>query len=245
MEFIKIRLAVFTLAFYLLFVIYLIIEAKEKENQIEWTRLVFLLAGIEAIVFTAIGYVFGRDTSRKAEVNAKNNEAEALQKKNEAERKKEEVTKKEQLAKNQLARLQEAVITEHSLLGNTEGVNYEIFNVKSEKKDKKIKSRALTIALEEQENFRQLTEISFDYKVNVDDFQSITIDGETKYSSEGYFSSVYVYGKRVEVEIDRDNFKSWEFTATNIIDENGKEMVMSNAPLISNGNKSSFKIEYK
>jgi len=57
-------------------VIYLLGRVDREEP--EWTRSVFLLTGVEAITFAAVGWLFGREVSRKAAEDAtkKANEAQ-------------------------------------------------------------------------------------------------------------------------------------------------------------------------
>lgn len=47
----------------------------EKTNQ--WTRLLHLLSSVEAIVFTAVGFIFGREVSRARANNAEKRETQA------------------------------------------------------------------------------------------------------------------------------------------------------------------------
>ncbi len=244
----KFKLAVAILIFYLAFIAYLIFKIDIDETH--WGRFLFLFSGIEAIVFAAVGYVFGRDVSRKAEANAEKNANEAKKEKDEAQKEKEKAKKKTQTAKEDLIRLQEAVLSENNSFngfGKSSIINpAKVRGTKAGTSSQNLfNSRALSLVLEQQESRERNPVVSFNFKVEVDDFQSITIDGDTKYSSDGYFSSVYTYGNSIEVSIDRDNFKTWKFVASDVTDEGGREMIMSNSPLESNGNKSSFHIEYK
>jgi hypothetical protein len=238
----KFKLAVIILIFYLAFMAYLIFNIDIDETH--WGRFLFLFTGIEAIVFAAVGYVFGRDVSRRAEASAEKNTKDA-------KKEKEEANKKTHSVKEDLIRLQEAVLSENNSLSNFGKSNLANPVRTHEAKSSTLpnqnlfNSRALSLVLQQQESNKSNPFVSFNFKVEVDDFQSITIDGDTKYSSEGYFSSVYTYGNSIEVAVDRDNFKTWTFVASDITDEDGREMIMSNTPLETNGNKSSFHIEYK
>lgn len=244
----KFKLAIVILIFYLAFIAYLIFNIGIKENH--WGRFLFLFSGIEAIVFAAVGYVFGRDVSRRSEVIAEKDAKNAKREKDEAQKEKEKTTKEKQIIKENLIRLQEAVLSENNSqlnFGGNRNNPVKASGVKSTGFLSKnlFNSRALDLVIKQQKSFAQSPIVSFNFKVEVDDFQSVTVDGKTKYSSEGYFRSVYTFGKTIDVSVDRDNFKTWKFTAFDITDEDGREMVMSNSPLETNGNKSSFYIEYK
>ena len=46
-------------------------QAHIKEEDLYWTRYIYLLSGVEAIAFAAAGYFFGSEVNRKAAENAK------------------------------------------------------------------------------------------------------------------------------------------------------------------------------
>jgi len=59
---------------------YLLYQASDTKDSLEWERLVFIFGAIEAVTFTAIGWVFGREINRQradaAEQRADNAETE-------------------------------------------------------------------------------------------------------------------------------------------------------------------------
>ncbi len=243
----KFKLAIGILFFYLLFIAFLTFYIDIDEKY--WGRFLFLFSGVEAIVFAAIGYVFGRDVSRNLEKNAEKKEKEANKEKEKAIKEKEKAEKKAVLNKENLIRIQEAVISENqnsfNNLGNESIGTFTTKSVtKSEIASPKTINRSLELATNSFKVLGAYVEVSFKYTIKADDFKSISIDGNTKYDTNGYYSAVFAYGNTIDIEVDRDNFKIWEFEATDIIDEDGRKMKMSNSPLKSNGNKTSFKIEY-
>jgi len=99
-------LAVVLIAIYLGFVIYLMKKVdlfeltkdptKNASDNLKWARYLFLFTGIEAIVFTAVGYVFGRDVSRKSEQKAEQMAEEEKNEKQKAQQEKDEAKKEAQ-----------------------------------------------------------------------------------------------------------------------------------------------------
>ena len=75
----------FALFVYLIFRLLGIVNTKE---ELEWTRSVYLLSGVEAILFSATGYFFGEKASREraesAEEDLSDAQAEASEAKDEA-----------------------------------------------------------------------------------------------------------------------------------------------------------------
>lgn len=67
------KVAIAVLILYIGFVIVLIV----MRNDSHWDRLVYLLGGFEAIVFAAIGWIFGTTVARGAVEEAKSAKAEA------------------------------------------------------------------------------------------------------------------------------------------------------------------------
>jgi len=65
--------AVVTMVGFAVFVAFLVVKASSA-NDTSWTRFVYLFGAVEALVFTAFGWLFGREVNRQA---AKNAEARA------------------------------------------------------------------------------------------------------------------------------------------------------------------------
>ncbi len=74
-------IAVLVLIGFAVFVAYLAIRVTSSSEQ-SWTRLVYLFGAVEALVFTAFGWLFGREVHRQA---AKSAEARADSAENRAE----------------------------------------------------------------------------------------------------------------------------------------------------------------
>jgi hypothetical protein len=116
LELIKYLMALLVLAFYfgiIAFVAYKVDGSAGKE--IEWSRYLYLIAGIEAIVFVAVGFVFGKDVARKAQQNAENIANTSQQTASQAINEKEQAQQKTQDIKKSLISLAEAVIAEQNM----------------------------------------------------------------------------------------------------------------------------------
>ncbi len=59
-----------------LLIIYLLFS-KLDEQELYWTRAVYLLSGVEAVAFAAAGFFFGRDVNRQRAESAENQAEEA------------------------------------------------------------------------------------------------------------------------------------------------------------------------
>jgi hypothetical protein len=246
---VRFKLAIAILAVYVLFMAYLAIAQIQIEEPF-WGRLVFLFSGIEAIVFTAVGFVFGREINRKSEQlaskmvkDAEKEKEKAEEQKKDAESKKEKADREAKINKLKLSKLQEAVITENRVLKSIQGSDSLQFKGQTAT-DSTIGSRALDLATKYESDESTLI-VSFDYEVEAEGFNSLMVDGETKSSKTGYFASVYPYGKTIDVLIDRDNNDTWKFNAKNIMDQDGRSMVIEGyTPKESNSNKLTFQIKY-
>ena len=94
-------------------------------NEIVWQRRVYLFGAVEAVVFTAVGWLFGREVSRSAAESAKQEASDAKQDataaRAEVKQKTDEAATAEQKAAEERARSQTvASVIEHSeLVGAT------------------------------------------------------------------------------------------------------------------------------
>jgi len=77
-------LAVFILAGYAFFLYFLIGKASTEVDEKIWTRLIYLFAGVEAIVFSAAGFIFGRQVNRGRALKAEKDAKEAQKNEKEA-----------------------------------------------------------------------------------------------------------------------------------------------------------------
>lgn len=85
-------IAIGVLIAYGFFIHFLTGEAKAEEP--EWSRLIYLFSGVEAIVFAAAGFLFGKEVNRKRAENAEEEKKQAENQKEEAKKQTVEERKK-------------------------------------------------------------------------------------------------------------------------------------------------------
>ena len=85
-------IAIGVLIAYGFFIYFLIGKADAKE--LDWSRLIYLFSGVEAIVFAAAGFLFGREVNRKRAENAEEEKKHAESQKEVAEKQAVEERKK-------------------------------------------------------------------------------------------------------------------------------------------------------
>ena len=91
-------------------------------TELIWQRRVYLFGGVEAIVFTAVGWIFGREVNRQ-QVNAAENRANTSVKRADAaveEASDERANAADLAARGQAAKA--AVVARHASLSNAQGV---------------------------------------------------------------------------------------------------------------------------
>ncbi|WP_299554531.1 hypothetical protein [Seonamhaeicola sp.] len=257
-------LAVVLIAIYLGFVIFLMKKVdlfeltkdtlKNSSDNLKWARYLFLFTGIEAIVFTAVGYVFGRDVSRKSEQKAEQRAEEEKNEKQKAQQEKDEVQKEAQKNKENLIKLQEAVIGEASKSNPNSFNLFKGYKAQVDADDGEradftksdsfiVESRAFELAKTLEAGFNSVTYVKMNYEVKASGFIKVVIDGKLQHSAKGYLPKVASTSSGIPVTVHWDGKGQWEFIASNIRNlETGNSMQMSPNPLKSNGNTSSFKV---
>ena len=74
------------------FFIYFLIGKADAE-ELDWSRLIYLFSGVEAIVFAAAGFLFGREVNRKRAENAEEEKKEVQEEKKQVEIEKKQAEK--------------------------------------------------------------------------------------------------------------------------------------------------------
>lgn len=229
----KFKLAILIFLVYIFFIVYMLIESGTKE--IDWTRMLYLFSGLEAIVFAALGYVFGKDIHR---IRAENAEEDAKQAKKETDKAK----KESEIAKDKAQREREKGIELSSSIrsqfensGKDNDVNFEAKKgaeafVKGVAKDNYLLKLANNLYPEYSNSL-----ISFDYDITpADKINSITINGVTEESASGTFSKVQCVDNCFNVHVEKGvDFGNWTLKITRIIAADGSEKRQVGGKLVS------------
>lgn len=77
------------------FFIYFLIGKADAE-ELDWSRLIYLFSGVEAIVFAAAGFLFGREVNRKRAENAEEEKKEVQEEKKQVELEKKQAEKQKE-----------------------------------------------------------------------------------------------------------------------------------------------------
>lgn len=114
-----------TVAVVLLFafglLVYYLNGKADGESELAWQRRVYLFGGVEAIVFTAVGWIFGREVNRQ-QVDAAENRANMSEQKADAAADKAATAKaKEADLAARGAAAKAAVLARHAALSNPQG----------------------------------------------------------------------------------------------------------------------------
>ncbi|WP_142783825.1 hypothetical protein [Changchengzhania lutea] len=239
----KFKFAIFIFIVYLIFIGYLLWRTDTKDDLI-WTRMLFLFTGIEAIVFAALGYVFGRDVHRKRAENAEKNAEDA--KKDEAKAKKdaEEAKDKAQKEREKGIALSAAVKSRNS---NTTHGNSRL-NIKGLTGSANLKDTddyLVNLANNLYPSPSDYLTISFDYEISsADNLNDVTINKNTKNSAKGTYSGIPIFDDRFTVHVDRkDDKKDWTIKVTRIWDSNGNERKQLNGKTDSNYDSAYVQLE--
>lgn len=227
-----------------------------------WSRMILLFSSIEAIAFGALGYVFGKEITKKIAKTAEEGKNEA---KKEAEKAKKEQKKVEGKIKekddklksitNKLIALREAVIVESKVSKEKFSQFSQVIEEFSPQKtfnkskfEESEPSRALELALDLKDLETGELTIDFDYEIKgltEDEFEYVSINGDERDELSGKYYGIPAPGRRVRVEVKRrGNNKTWVFNASSIEDQEGYEMEMTNS-LKASSNSGYFKVKYK
>jgi len=87
---------------YGVFIYFLI--GKTDAKELDWSRLIYLFSGVEAIVFAAAGFLFGREVNRKRAENAEEEKKQVQKEKKEVEVEKKQVEKQKEEIKEEVVK---------------------------------------------------------------------------------------------------------------------------------------------
>ena len=216
----KFSLAVIIFIAYMIFIIYL--ATKASVDDVLWTRLLYLFTGIEAIVFAALGYVFGKDINRVRAENAEKATEKAKKEEVKAKEAVEKAKKEIQKEREKGIALSTAVKSKHL---DTSSM-FKTFSVGGAK-DTQVGSNdyLAELAYKLYPEVDNIVTIRFNYEITpADNLNNVTVNRVTKKKSIESFSGVPIFDNSFTVHIDRkDKTKDWTIKITKIWDSNGNE----------------------
>lgn len=246
----KFWFAVSILIIYLIF-LFIILYKAQSTNELNWTRMIYLFTGVEAIVFAAIGYVFGKDVHRQraetAEKNAEKKAVEAENAKKQIERALEKAHKKETVA------LQLKAAIEAYNANNKNSSKKYSQHIKGAREEE-----AFNSLLTDFENDDYLVDfanklfdadaitqwLTFDWSISpADKVQSITIGGETKSDTKGRCTMLSSPGHGFHIQVQTiSGHDEWTFKAFNAINEYDQSMTQEGGPKVSKNSREYIKM---
>lgn len=229
----KFKLAIIILVAYIIFIAFMLYESG-KEDLI-WTRMLYLFSGLEAIVFAALGYVFGKDIHRIRAEKAEENADQAKKETDKAKKETEIAKEKAQQEKEKGIQLSTAIISRN--VQSPQDSIYELKGItnKDNAKDNYGDNYLVNLAKKLYPLNDTIT-VSFDYEISpADKIDSITINGKSKSSATGTYSGVPLFDNRFTIDVSKENeFVEWTFKITRIVDSNGATRKQRDGKLVSN-----------
>lgn len=242
----KFTVAIIILIVYLIFIAFMLYKSDAQDTQdLSWSRMLYLFSGIEAIVFAALGYVFGKDIHR---IRAEKAEENADQAKKETDKAKKETDNAKATAQEEKIKgikLSTAVLSRNYSLPEDYNNKLKGVAITPQIKDNSGDDFLVNLAKSLYEASDGFTTVSFDYEISpADKIDSITINGKTKSSPTGSYSGVPINQNIFTVDVVKNSeFVEWTFKISRIIDSNGKKRKQSGGELVSNRDSANVQLE--
>lgn len=240
----KFILAIIILIVYLIFIAFMLYNS-DVAIETNWNRMLYLFSGIEAIVFAALGYVFGKDIHRIRAEKAEENADQAKKETDKAKKETDNAKKTAEEEKIKGVKLSTAIFsrntaTTEDFSENLKGAFVAGSAIKNNAGDDYLVSLAKSLYASD-----SFTTVSFDYEISpADKINSITINGKTKSSSTGSYSGVLLSQNLFSIDVEKDSeFVEWTFKISRIIDSNGKKRKQSGGQLVSDRDSAYVQLE--
>jgi len=230
----KFVLAIIILIVYLIFIGFMLFKSKIEEPS--WSRMLYLFSGIEAIVFAALGYVFGKDIHRIRAEKAEENVEEAKKETDKAKKETDNAKKTAEAEKLKGVKLSTAILARNNSIpvDNSDALK-GVFAANAEARD--ISGEDYLVSLAKSLYITdQPVKVSFRYEISpADKINSIEIGGITKTSSTGRFSNVALLNNdHFSINVStKTEFVEWTFKITEIVDTTGEDRKQVDGKLVS------------
>ncbi len=218
----------------------------------QWLRLLDLFGSVEAIVFAAAGFLFGREVNRQ---RANSAEKTAEQKEKEAALAKEKEAAAKKKAENEEKKaLQLKTAIETYSANNKNSFGRVSANVKGISDNDAVKSLFMESANSDFlvdfanrlfEDHSQTQLLTFNWKVSpANKIRSITIGGETFRTDHGSCTALAAPGHKVRVIVETvTGHDQWTFTMSKILDEYGNPRKQAGGPTTSSATSETIETE--
>lgn len=230
----KFKLAIIILVAYIIFIASMLYNSDTLE--LTWTRRLYLFSGLEAIVFAALGYVFGKDIHRVRAENAEQNVDQAKKEADKAKKEAENAKEQAQHEKEKGIQLSTAIISRNNQ--SPQDNIYELKGIEGLDNSKNnYQDNYLVSLAKELYPINDIKKsVTFNYEISPGDgIESIEINGTKSSSSTGAYSGVpLIDGNRFEIKVSRSNDDlEWTFKITEVTEKNGLERQQRDGKLVS------------
>lgn len=247
----KFTVAIIILIVYLAFIAFMLF--KSEAEDLSWSRMLYLFSGIEAIVFAALGYVFGKDIHRiraeKAEENVDEAKKETDKAKKETENAKKEADDAKKTAEEEKLKgvqLSTAILARNNSIPNdNSGVVNEAFAVNAKARDNFGEDYLVSLAKSLYEKPDVAKSVSFEYEFSsTDELVEIKIGTFISSSTEGVCPDVALLnGDHFSITVKTSGFANWTFKIKNALDSKGVKRKLVGGELVSNGTNEFVRLE--
>lgn len=240
----KFIVAIIILIVYLVFIAFMLYNSDVEEEK-NWNRMLYLFSGIEAIVFAALGYVFGKDIHRIRAEKAEENADQAKRETDKAKKETDNAKKTAEEEKIKGIKLSTAILsrntaTPEDFSENLKGAFVAGTAIKNNAGEDYLVSLAKSLYASD-----SFTTVSFDYEISpADQIDSITINGKTKSSPKGSYSGVPLNQNLFSIDVEKKSeFVEWTFIISRLVSSDNIKRKQSGGKLVSDSDSAYVQLE--
>jgi len=239
----KFVLAILIFLAYLIFIVYMLYES--KTTDLAWTRMLYLFSGLEAIVFAALGYVFGKDVHRIRAEKAEERAEDAKKSEKDAKKEAEKANEKARIEKEKGIQLSTAVVARNMVSEKASSSNFEFIKSTAKQSNHSSSDFFLVDLVNKLYPDKGVATLSFEYEISPPEkIISISINNKRKTSKKGSYSGIYFIDNSFEVDVELENdLDDWTLKITRIWDTDGNEKKQIGGKLEGSGQRGIVKLE--
>jgi len=239
----KFATAILIFLAYLIFIAYMLHESKTTE--LAWTRMLYIFSGLEAIVFAALGYVFGKDIHRIRAEKAEERAEDAKRAEKDAKKEAEKANEKARIEKEKGIQLSAAVVARNMASEKASGSNFEFIKSNVKQSNHSSSDFFLVDLVNKLYPDKGVATLSFDYEISpAEKVISLSINNIRKTKKEGSYSGIYFVNNSFEVDVEMENdLDDWTLKITKIWDTDGNEKKQIGGSLQGSGPRGIVELE--